>query len=227
MYYNHPLMRTPSMSNHSPHSQKSLIKVSGEGEVSINPDTAIITLGVITENKLLSEAQNENNMLTNRVISALLKQGIAREDIQTANFNIDMQYDYQDGKQLFRGYRVSHVLQVTVRQIDKTGQLVDIAVSNGANQVSNIEFTLANPAPVYNEALVLALQNSQQKAKTIATNLGVQWNSIPSKITETTQMQLPPVPYQTAFTLKSEATPIQPGELTVKARIEAEFNFSS
>lgn len=226
MYYNHPLLRAPATHHHdSQHNKKTTIKVTGEGTVRVEPDIALITIGVITEDKILSKAQSENASKTSKVIHELQSHGVAKNDIQTINYNIDMEYDYQDGKQIFRGYRITHLLRVTVRDIGNVGEVVDAAVDSGANQITNIQFTLADPEPFYNEALSIALKNSQQKAKTIAMDLGLKWNRVPVKVHEVTQIHLPPVPYQATLAVKSEATPIQPGELEINAKIDAEFVF--
>src|SRR5690606_20881763 len=99
--------------------------------------------------------QKENTNATTNIVEALLQLGIPKENIQTTQYSIDIQYDFEDGKQIFRGYKVTHLLQVTVENIEQTGLIVDTAVNNGANTVSNIQFTLQNPDIAYNHALSL------------------------------------------------------------------------
>lgn len=77
------------------------IKVLGKGEISIEPDSAEIILGVITENLSLSAAQEENSKVVNQIINSLNEIGISSKYMQTQDYNIRAVYDYIDGKQVF------------------------------------------------------------------------------------------------------------------------------
>ncbi len=196
------------------------LKVSGLGTISVSPDQAKISLGVITENKSLQQAQEENAIAITNIIAALVALGIPKKNIQTINYQIDPVYDYKDGVQIFRGYKVTHQLQITIDNIGLTGQVVDHAVNQGANTVSNIQFTVAHPEMYYNEALKLALQNAYAKALSLTSQLPVTLNPVPVKIEEFSTTSTPPVPYPSTYMLKAEAaTPIEPGEMTITAKM--------
>jgi len=201
------------------------IEVTGEGVISAAPQKAVIVLGVITENVSLTAAQTENASAVTQIIEALLKLSIPKENIQTTQYSIDIQYNYEDGKQIFRGYRVTHLLQLTIDKIDLIGLIVDTAVKNGANTVSNIQFTLAHPEIAYNEALSIAIKNSVFKANVIAKTLGVTLHPDPCLIQEISRTQ-EPVPFLATSFTKSAATPIQPGELKIFASVRATFTYS-
>lgn len=225
MYYYEPwMMRSmPAGSNHN----KNKVKVNGEGIVSAAPTSSNITLGVITESSTVSTAQNENNQMTTKVIQSLVGIGIPNENIKTVDFRIEILYDYENSKQTVRGYRVVHMLQISDVNIQATGSVVDTAVQNGANTVTSINFTVSNPQVYYAKALENSVKDSQAKARTIANTLGVQLQENPIHIQELSQHS-PPMPLQTMMFAKSEAaTPIQPGELTITARIEATFTYSN
>lgn len=225
MYYYEPwMMRSQPTRNNSNNTHR--MQVNGEGIVTTAPNIATITLGVITENSTVTEAQNENNQLTKKVIDSILGLGIPNEHIKTVDFRIDIIYDYENSKQTLRGYRVTHMLQISDVDIQAVGTVVDTAVQNGANTVTNINFTVRNPQVYYERALQNAVQDAQDKARTIAKKLGVALQEVPLQIKELSQ-QSPPIPFQTAMFAKSEAgTPIQAGELTITARVEATFLYS-
>jgi uncharacterized protein len=204
-------------------SQLKCLKVSGEGKISVSPDQALVTLGAITEKISLQQAQEENSRIIANVITGLEQLGIVKENIQTIIYRIDTVYDYRDGEQIFRGYKVNHQLQVKIDQINLTGQVVDLAVSQGANSISNIEFTVAEPEIYYHQALKLALHNAYLKALALTGQLPVNLNPVPYKIEEYTSLPSPPVPYATAMLAKFEATPIQPGEITISSTIIAHY----
>lgn len=202
-----------------------MIEVFGEGRVAVVPDQAIITLGVMTEGQNLEAIQKENNEKIANIIRSLLDLGIPKENIKTAEFRIDTVYDYVDGRQVFRGYRITHLLQVTINQVGLTGRVVDTAVAQGANTISNIQFTLSKPTAVYNQALSLAYKDSLLKATTLATTMGVALSKVPASVQELSQGTVPPVPFQTDLRAKAPATPIQPGEVEVVARVLVKYYF--
>ncbi|MFC9775287.1 SIMPL domain-containing protein [Paenibacillus chitinolyticus] len=201
------------------------IEVTGDGIVSVIPDQAVIVLGAVTEGETLSPAQAENARIISAVIDSLLQLGIPRSSIQTDEFRIDPQYDFQDGKQIFRGYRVTHLLKITTDRVGETGTIVDTAVSKGANSVSGISFRTSQPQKYSKEALTLAVRNAREKALTIAASLGVTLAAVPESVRELSG-QNEPVPFKASMLAAGPATPIQPGELHVYAAVSARYTFS-
>lgn len=202
------------------------IEVTGEGTVSAPPNQSMVTLGAITENPTLSTAQSENNTIVTNIIDSLTKLNIPKDHIQTVDYRIDMQYTFDEGKQHFKGYQVTHLLQVTIEPIEKTGLVVDTAVNHGANSISNIRFINTHPEIYYNHALTLAIQNAQTKASTIANTLQVKLSPYPFNVQEETRSQTP-IPYSAAQFTESKTAPIQSGALQVTAAIRAKFTYSS
>lgn len=213
--------------NYSQRQTQNTLKVFGEATVMAKPDQAVVILGVITENENLQTAQSTNSQAINNVIQAIRNSGVPQEAIQTTDYHIDLNYDFQNGVQTFRGYRVTHLLSVRISNIEKVGEIVDVAVDNGANTVRNIQMSLANPQQLYNEALTLAIQNAQEKALSIAQTLGVSINTIPINVKEITNLSPePPRPFVLGVsTEKISSTPIEPGQLEILARVEANFQY--
>jgi uncharacterized protein YggE len=209
------------------HNNRPSIEVTGEGKVSAAPNRAIIVLGVITESPSLSTAQRDNASAVTNVINALLRLNIPREQIQTVTYRIEIQYKYEDGTQMIRGYRVTHLLQITIDSVGQTGLVVDTAVNSGANFVSSIRFTITNSERYYNQALSAAIQNAGNKANTIARTLGATLVRTPVKITEETRGIESPIPFQASLLAEGAAvpTPIQPGELEIRAAVRAQYTY--
>jgi uncharacterized protein len=227
MYYNTYGYQNAVNGNHDRQTKPNRLTVTGEGTVTAAPDEAIITIGVINESPNLSAAQKENADKTAAVIQALMSLGIPQSDIQTYVYRIEPQYNYENGQQIFRGYRVEHQLQVTVKDISKTGQVIDQAVAAGANSVSSIQFTVSNPNAFYNQALTIAIRNAQEKAISMARALQVTLQPVPVIVQELSQPLPPrPIPFQAAMLAQSAETPIQPGENKIVATVKVEFTYS-
>ena len=200
-------------------------KVFGKGKVSVKPDTAEVVIGVITENVQLEVAQEENAKVTAQVIDSIKRIGVLPRYIQTESYNIRPNYDYIEGKQVFRAYEVSNYLKVIIKNINITGEIVDTAVKNGANTVSGITFIVSDQTNHYYEALRFAVEDAQNKASVIANELKVKLNIVPIQISEHDKGTITPL---TVMTTKyvSTGTPIEAGENEITADIEAVFVYN-
>ncbi|WP_079509706.1 SIMPL domain-containing protein [Mesobacillus jeotgali] len=209
---------------HNDSGNRRKINVSGEGIVFSTPNRATATVGVRTENPNLQTAQGENAEKSNTMLQALQNLGIAKEDIKTADYRIDPVYTYEDGKQLFQGYRVTHLYTVTIRNLSQAGQVIDTAVDNGANEVMNIQFSVAESQELYKQALSMAVIDSYNKALTVARTLGIKTAIYPLVITEETQKGSPgPFLVASKDTSSSSGTPIEPGKLEIKATVTGTY----
>ncbi|MDR1558161.1 MAG: SIMPL domain-containing protein [Clostridiales bacterium] len=202
------------------------ITVSGRGSVNAKPDIAYVSIGYTNQNVDSKTAQTENSAQMEKVIAAIKSMGIADKDIQTVQFGINPQYDYQNGNKI-TGYDVTNMVRVTVRKLEQTGELVDKAVDAGANAGGDIQFTIANPAPYYEQAMDLAIQNANSKAAAISKSLKVTIG----KPIEVTEMggNYTPVLYGNANSEllrdKAASMPVQSGDLSVSAEIQAAYAY--
>ncbi|MBP7071874.1 MAG: SIMPL domain-containing protein [Clostridia bacterium] len=206
MYYNYcnPFLYTQ---------KKGYMKITGAGAVKAIPDTAIVNMGVVTENVSLEAARRENALKTASVINTLANMGIEKKQISTGAFSIDPLYDFIDGRQTFRGYRVSNILTVTIKDIARAGEVIDKATFAGANRIDNISFTLSDQAYYYDQALKLAIENALHKGTEIGNALDLEVDEIPYKIIEE---NISPSPYDTSLVkLSAPATPVLPGQLEI------------
>lgn len=201
------------------------MKVWGEGSVTAKADEAIISLGVVTKDKNLKKAKEENALLLNRVIKGLIKIGIADEDIETVTYTITPMYDYQNNEKIFRGYEVKHILEISVKDINKADDVIDVATKNGANVINYIRFTVSNPELYYNQALEKAILNAKEKANVIAETLGVEINEIPLSVTENSVDKGVPYYGMSKMAAMDTTTPIQLGSVEFKSKVSVVFEY--
>jgi uncharacterized protein YggE len=202
-----------------------IIKVNGEGEIAVQPDSATINLGVISENKELLTAQQRNSEQSTKVITALVSQGINKADIQTFDYRIESDYDFVQGIQIFRGYKITNILQVKIEDLSTIGKIVDFSVQHGVNYVSNVQFKVKNKDIHYQHALTIAINNAMEKAKTIAQALNVTLAAVPSLLVEGGTTAEPFINQPGTFVKGISSTQIEPGQITIKARVLAEFHY--
>ncbi len=145
------------------------VRVNGVGKVSIEPDMAVMSVGVETQAKTTSEAQAQNNLMTRKVIDALKAQGVKEDDIKTQWYNIHPDYDYQkeDGRKLV-GYVANHQLNIKIRNLKKVSGILDEVTKSGATNVGNVQYTLENRDMAYDMARIKAAADAKRKAQKLA-----------------------------------------------------------
>ncbi len=209
--------------------EKKTINVSGQAKVSASPDIAYITLGVITEDKDAKIAQKANAAAMDKVITAIKASGVKNEDIKTVNYTIYPKYDYnkETGPTAkILGYSVNNSVSVTVRLLEKTGNIIDAAADSGVNVSSNISFDLSNYEKYYNEALKNAVLAAKKKAGTVADALGI---TLKAPINVTEGGGYSPLRNYATYDMKAEmgsaATPIQAGSLEITAHVSMVYEY--
>lgn len=201
------------------------ITVTGNGVVDVQPDHAQVQIEVRTEGNNVSTAQQENAVIMNRVIESLVELNIPREAIQTTAYAIFPNYDFIEGRQVLRGYEVQNAITVKMTNTSQMGTVIDTAVKSGANQVSAIQFNIANTDAHYRQALQFAMTDAMAKAQSIAETMHVTLQALPVEIIEESNTTVP-IPYKSLqLSNQQYVTPIEPGMLTVTANVRVKFRF--
>ncbi|MDM5189790.1 SIMPL domain-containing protein [Bacillus sp. DX4.1] len=204
--------------------KEATITVQGEGIVKVKPNVVVLTIGVRSDNKNVKQAQEENAIQSRQLLDALKQLGIADKDIETISYTITPQYEHMNEKQLLQGYRVEHLYEITVLNVQKAGEVYDIAVTNGANVAKGLRFRVSHPNAYYQQALLQAVQHAQEKARAIASTYNLNINPVPlSLVEESAQIPREVVSYATLHA--QAAPPIQSGELEVISSVRAIFTY--
>lgn len=152
------------------------ITVNGTGKSYLTPNIAYVTLGVHTADKDAAKAVSDNTTQAQKVKQAILEMGVEEKDIQTTNFSIypQQQYDPQTGQPTGDiTYTVDNILYVTVRELDTIGELLDVVVQAGVNTISGIQFDAADRSDAQSEARKLAVEDAEAQATELAQAAGV------------------------------------------------------
>ncbi len=161
------------------------ITVSGEGTATAIPDIAQFSFTVDTTAATVAAAQDAASTLATKALAAMKNAGVADKDLQTTDYSISPHYTYSSQptvcplngcppiRQTLDGYEVSQTVSVKVQTASTTGQLLQAIGHLGITNVSGITFTQSDPNAVRDQARAQAIANAQQKAATLAQQLGV------------------------------------------------------
>lgn len=203
-----------------------LLSLTGQGEATAVPDMAVLSLGVVSEDRTARQALFANTRAMTALAEAMKIAGVEPKDLQTAGFSVNPKYSRprstQSGQQQapeIVGYTVRHTLSVRIRDLGSAGRILDKAVSLGSNTISGLTFTLAEPKPLQNEARKAAMADALEKAALYAEAAGVSLGPIRT-ISESGGVR-PPQPEMMARAQATfdAAVPIEAGELTFRAQV--------
>ena len=204
------------------------INVTGQGRVYGTPDTLTLNLGVSVLRETVNAATDEAAAKAEAIIAALRAKGVAEIDIQTANYSIYPEYDYNGDTQRLIGYRVSNNLTVKIRDLAKAGEIIDAATAAGGNDVvvQNLAFSIEDNTALLEMARTAAWNDAEAKAEQLARLAGVTLQRAVS-ITETINYNTPPVYYERDLGADQAATPIEPGQQEVTVVVQVTFGLGA
>ena len=207
-----------------------VIQSAGTGKVIGTPDRAQISFSVQTESTDLKAAQADNAQKMNKVIDALTGSGIPRDALRTTGYNIWPVYEESTGilTPKIKTYRVTNTLTVTLHDVSRTGEVIDVAVANGINQADSIQFMLSEQQQrvLRTQALKEAVDYARADADTVAAAMGTAITGVRNAQIDAGYSPVYFQNYQYAgeTALKSAApTPIQPGDITVTASVSIAY----
>ncbi|SMB83136.1 hypothetical protein SAMN00017405_1005 [Desulfonispora thiosulfatigenes DSM 11270] len=155
----------------------STVDVVGTGKISADPDLVSIRFEVSTEGKS-KNIMDETSAKTKKVINLLENSGIDKKEIKTENINFYplTRWNNDLEQEENTGYRATNYIIVTTKNLAKTGEIIDIAIKNGAESMSGVEFILSETGQqkLLNEAIVKAINDAKAQAKMVTTAIGSQ-----------------------------------------------------
>ena len=210
--------------------QNTGIWVTGEGKVSAVPDVAIINLGVEVQADSVAEAQGWAAKVMTDVLGELDKNDIDKKDIQTQYFSIYpvRRWSEPEGKEVLIGYRVTNTVLTKIRAVDDTGEIIDAVSKVGGDyiRINNINFTVDDPTPYYEEAREEAMADAEAKAKHLADLGDVKLG----EVTFISEGGLVPIIRETvidaprAVAPGAPTTPIIPGETEIWLSVQVAYS---
>lgn len=148
------------------------VEVCGVGEVQVKNDIVSIELSVITRNSDIMRASSENAQKMTSVQNALLENGISKNNISTSGYSVYQEKNYQNGRTILGLYNVTNKIKVVLNDVSKVGEIIDLAIKSGANELDSVNYSVSNTNSALKQARILAVKQAEEKANTIATSSG-------------------------------------------------------
>jgi uncharacterized protein YggE len=199
------------------------VLVTGDSIVQAQPDTAILTVSVVTQGRRALDAQQENANKSDAVVRALKSAAGAGAEVKTSGYSLQPIRVYKEGQPpTITGYEARNSVAVTMSDLTKVGAVIDATAQAGANDVAGISFTLRKDRPARDQALAEATREAVSKAQVIATALGGRVVRIVEEQEEGTERPRPiyEARMQTMKATDMAQTPIEVGTLDITSRVQ-------
>lgn len=201
------------------------VSVAASASVEAEPDLAVVRVAVETTADSAEAARSAVAEDAERMRAALRESGVPDENVSTESFDVHPQYDYSDDERELVGYRAIHVYRIETTP-DRAGEVIDVAVGNGATGVSGVAFTLSEETreELRQEALTAAVENARTDAETLADATGRSLGDV--RTVSTSGNDGGPGPFYEAMADAGDGggTVVEPGTVQVRASVTVVYD---
>ncbi|WP_117594312.1 SIMPL domain-containing protein [Haloprofundus halophilus] len=199
------------------------LSVSGSGEASADPDVAVLSVTVEARADSAAEARDTVANRSDTLVAALVDAGVAEDDITTQYYAVQPDYDHSGEERRVVGYTARHAYRVEATP-DHAGELIDVAVDNGASRVDGVQFTLSDEkrAELREEAIDAAVADAEGEASSLASAADLELGEV--RTLSTTSASDPYSPrYEMASDAGAAGTSVRPGPVSVTVTVQATY----
>jgi len=196
-----------------------ILSVVGQAQVATVPDMAVISLGVTYTHERAGDAMDRVNAEAFALLDALAELDVAARDVQTDQLTLSPLWNNGDGPRRITGFVARNMVSVRVRDLDRLGEVMLVALNAGTNEFNGLRFTLQNPAPFEAEARAAAVRDAMTRAGQLADAAGVTLGPIIT-LNEQGGFRQP----QMMAAARSESMAIATGEVAVTASVAITFD---
>jgi uncharacterized protein len=198
-----------------------VVVVAGDGVVKAAPDQAWVTLAVESRSKNPKEAQSQNATVMSTVQQKLTAAGLPKDAVRTIAYDLQLESDFVNGRQVPRGYVARNSIEVRLDDITRVGEVIDVAVASGATAVHGVRFDLKQRDTLEREALKRATADARARAEAAAAGAGATIGRV-IRIEEPAGRPYPPpqpVMMREFAAADRAPTPVVAGEIEIRVSV--------
>ncbi|MGF1632958.1 MAG: SIMPL domain-containing protein [Phycisphaerae bacterium] len=206
------------------------VSVTGEGQVKVEPDEIVVTLGVQTFATDLKEATDQLEDRSADLLKAIMRLDVPEKDVQTTSVRVYPRYRQPASREVgqqqqIEGFSASRLYRVTLRDPEKFQALLRASFESGANTLQGFSFETSRRDELMTQARKEAVADAKARAELLAGELGMQVG-LPRSIQETGVGYNPPTPMMQSARVEADAggRTTALGEITVTAGVEVTFD---
>lgn len=210
-----------------------ILTVTGNGESMATPDHAVVRLGTAAQAEEAAAAQISVNEVMQKALAAIEKVGVAKKSIRTSGLTLTPVYSPnrpdRSTEPRIIAYRAGNTIEVTVEDIKLIGNVIDAGLKAGVNRLEGVSFGLKNDLEQRTIALRKAVEEAQEKARTMARALDVTLGNVREVVEGGVHIFRPErlTANRGLMAADSMQTPVEPGEIRVQASVTIHYDIST
>jgi len=220
--------------------------VQAEGRYESDPDLAIMTFDISSQEKELKDAYAKASQSMRTVVGVAERNGLGKDAIQTGVLTITPFYE-GDRKKRARAYRVQGHVVLRIQDFAKVGPIMDESVQDGIADFRSLTYRLSNEEAAKQKAVADAMHRAAGRATIALEQTKQKLGPVRSVSLEVRDLigiaQIQSLPYETyayetterssggggIFAAKKMAPPpppppVQPEKITTTASIQCVFS---
>lgn len=144
------------------------LSVTATGTISVEPEVAILHIGFETQPTDAKSAYAEGAQTSNSILAAVRQAGVAESDIRSESQYLQRDYTIP------KSHKFKLAQQWTVKATPaRAAEVLDAAVTAGANSSGAIDWTVRDEAALSAQALNEATARARENAAVLAKGMGV------------------------------------------------------
>ena len=191
---------------------------SGQGEITLSPDRAVLRVSVETRAGTAAQAANGNTQRVRKLLDTLNSIRQPNESVMVAGVSVNAN---RDDKGQVRGYAASATVRISTRTLERLGTIIDAALAGGANNIQDVTWLSDREQSARREALGRAFAEAHQNAQALADAAGLALGPLLTVSTEPMRS-----PFGSAYLMQGvtvagyAGVPIAPQDVIVRASVQ-------
>lgn len=223
-------LAAPAAAQERPVGPERSVTTTGQANVKLAPDRAWVNVGIEARAPKSQDAQKKAALVMTAIQHELKVLGIPENALRTVSFNLHADWDYTNNRRVLRGYVVSNIVEVKVDDLTKVADVLDKSIAAGGNQIHGVRWDIQNRERVERDALRQAVEDAKQRAEVSVAAAGARLGPV-LRIHEQ-RFEYQPRPMMEMAMARGQAaaapampeTPINPGEIEVRASVTVAFS---
>ena len=213
------LIDIPANATASDLPDKPHIIVHGYGSIEKIPDIIKLQFEVFVTASSLSKAKSSVDKKVHAAISAAIKEGTEKENINASKINAAPQYQWRTKNREYIGERVSRQIEMTITKPETYNDVVNALLAAGIDRLQQPRLDFSNREALEQSALERALDDAKQQAETIANHLDIKIKGV----FQIAPVDRPVIRHRMAMAAsdnKQEAAPLKLGNQRIEQRVK-------
>ena len=208
---------------------RAIVVASGQGEVTLRPDRATVSVTIRTIAPEPDEASSRNLAIAEAVTGAIEALDIEPDSLRSTGVRIGPNREYTPDGPRDAGYFAERSLRVTTHDLADVGRIIQAAVGAGATSVDGVGYSSSEEESARAEALARAVEKARGDAAAIARAAGGRLGRVVLLSTENVSVPRPMMELQALSVSRADAGRAmpEPEDLTVTAHVQGRWTFES